>query len=333
MKETCLEILREPDAGGELSLSVSEYRGGDIWEGTLRSPATGRQYPIRDGIPRFVPSEDYTASFGLQWNRFADVQLDSANGARYSHERFERETGWSRDKLEGNWILDGGCGCGRFAEVAAELGAQVIALDYSSAVDAAASNLAHLPNVHYVQADLLHLPIKRASLHFAYSIGVLQHTPSPEAALAAILEHVAPGGEFAFTIYARRWYTRYHSKYLLRPLTRRLPPPLLLRMIEAVMPVLYPVTEVAFSIPLFGKLAQFMIPVANYVDKKGISPEMRYREAVLDTFDMLAPSYDHPMTADEVRGVLERSGVASFSFHKTVPINVTGALAPRLCAT
>jgi len=28
------------------------------------------------GIPRFVPAANYAGSFGMQWNRFRDVQLD-----------------------------------------------------------------------------------------------------------------------------------------------------------------------------------------------------------------------------------------------------------------
>ena len=37
---------------------------------------------------------------------------------------------------EGKWVLDAGCGMGRFAEIALKIGAQVVALDYSNAVDA-----------------------------------------------------------------------------------------------------------------------------------------------------------------------------------------------------
>src|SRR5262245_5180001 len=194
MKEEFLEVLAEPDTGAPLRRTVSRVSDRGIEEGSLRSGATGKEYPIRGGIPRFVPGAAYTESFGLQWNRFAQVQLDSATGVRFSEQRFCNETGWSRGDLDGQWVLDGGCGCGRFAEVAAGLGARVIALDYSSAVDAAARNLARFPNVHLVQADLLHPPFRPGSLPFVYSIGVLQHTPDPAAALRAVVRLLAPGG-------------------------------------------------------------------------------------------------------------------------------------------
>ena len=67
-----------------------------------------------------------------------------------------------------------------------------------------------------------------------------------------------------------------------------------------------PVTNVLFPIPIFGKVAQFAIPVANYVHKSDFTREQRYREAILDTFDCFT-RLDHPMTATEVREVLDRS--------------------------
>jgi SAM-dependent methyltransferase len=226
-------------------------------------------------------------------------------------------------------VLDAGCGCGRFAEVAAEKGARVIAVDYSRAVDAAARNLGRFPNVAFVQGDLLRPPIKEGAVPFVYSIGVLQHTPDPCRALASVLRLLAPGGRFAFTIYGRRWYTRLNAKYLIRPLTRRLPPRLLLRAIEALMPVVFPVTDMVFSLPVLGRVAQFMIPVANYVDKTGFTPGQRYREAILDTFDMLSPAFDRPMTADEVRGVFARLGIDDYHFLTTVPVVVSGSVPYR----
>ena len=52
----------------------------------------------------------------------------------------------------------------------------------------------------------------------------------------------------------------------------------------------------------------------------------RYEEAVLDTFDMLSPAYDSPMTAGEVRDVFRRQGVGEFTFLTTVPISVVGSV-------
>jgi SAM-dependent methyltransferase len=325
MKDEILPLLCEPGTGADLECRATEVRNGETWEGMIRSTLTGKQYPIRQGIPRFVSDDGYTESFGLQWNRFQRVQLDSANARRDSHNRFDREVGWTSKELAGKWTLDAGCGSGRFSEVAAERGAKVIAMDYSGAIDAAAENLRRLPNVYPVQGDLLNPPIRPRSLDFVYSVGVVQHTPDRNRALSSMLAELSSGGRFAFTIYRRRWYTRLNAKYLVRPFTRRLSPAKLLRFLETVMPLLFPVTSVLFSIPGAGRFFNFMIPVANYVDNRVWPPELRYQEALLDTFDMLSPAYDCPMTPYEVRRILDRCGVRDYHFRSELrPIVVRG---------
>lgn len=329
MKHALLPLLCEPRTNADLELVATTVRNGETWEGTLRSAVTGQEYPIRQGIPRFVPDDGYAGSFGLQWNRFRSVQLDSANARHDSHDRFDQEVSWRSDDLTAKWTLDAGCGSGRFSEVAAERGAKVIAMDYSGAIDAAAENLRRFPNVHPVQGDLLDPPFRPQSVDFVYSLGVVQHTPDRDRALISMMALLPPGGRFAFTIYRRRWHTRLNAKYLVRPLTRRLPPGKLLRFLETVMPVLFPVTSVLFSIPGAGRLFNFMIPVANYVDKRACARELRYQEALLDTFDMLSPAYDCPMSLSEVRRLLDRLGVREYHLRSELRAIVVCGSAPR----
>lgn len=302
MHRTLLDVLVDPKTGDRLSL-LDDTGDDRIDEGTLVS-AGGRSYPIVRGVPRLVPGEDYGSSFGLQWNRFARVQLDSATGAAYSRRRFDDETGWSPAELEGRWVVDIGCGSGRFAEIAAGYGANVVAVDLSSAVDAAQGNLGHLPNVHVVQADLRYLPVRRDAIDRLYCLGVLQHTPDPIESARALVRALPAGGRFAFTIYGRGPLTYANTKYLVRPLTRRLPPERLLAATERAMPVLFPATSFLYSLPTVGRVFSFVIPVANYVDRTELTSEARYQESILDTFDMLSPRYDRPVTVEEVRAGL-----------------------------
>ncbi len=92
--------------------------------------------PIIGGIPRFVRQESYAESFGFQWNRFRQTQLDSHSGRDISRDRFLTATGWQPESLAGKTVLDAGCGAGRFAEIALSFGATVFAVDYSRAVEA-----------------------------------------------------------------------------------------------------------------------------------------------------------------------------------------------------
>ena len=324
MREDLLQVLAEPTTGASLSLAVTQGKGDSIETGTLTSTQTGKVFPIVGGIPRFVDSENYASSFGRQWNAFRAVQIDSQNGYAQSQYRFETETGWSDDEIKGKWMLDGGCGAGRFAEIAAKKGARIVGLDISSAVDACKKTVADYPLADVVQGSLLDPPFKKASFDFAYSIGVMQHTPDPKTAVRRFLECVKPLGRFTLTIYRRGPFTKLHSKYLVRPLTKRLPQEALLKGIEMAMPVVFPVTEKLFSIPVASKLFRFMIPVANYVERTDMTREDRYQEAVLDTFDMLSPAYDLPMTAQEVESVLRDLKAHSWSIPKDSALLVRG---------
>jgi SAM-dependent methyltransferase len=316
-----LDVLADPDSGEPLELEDAEGDGDWVETGQLVSPS-GTRFPVVRGVPRFV-AEGYAESFGLQWNRFARVQLDSANGGSYSRARFDQELGWGTSELSGRWVVDAGCGSGRFAEIAASYGAEVIGVDLSSAVDAACENLRAWPNAHVVQADVTRLPFRAERVAFLYSIGVLQHTPDPVAVARALVEFLAPGGRFGFTIYARQPWTFLYSKYLVRPLTRRIPPARLLRGVQRAMPVLFPVTSALYSVPGVGRVTQFVLPVANYPWQTDLSRQVRYDQAVLDTFDMLSPRYDHPVTAAEISEALA-DRCKELDVRSRVPVIVQG---------
>ena len=97
------------------------------------------------------------------------------------------------------WVLDIGCGSGRFAEVALEAGAILVALDYSNSVDAALDNLRSYANFHIVQGDIYNLPFRKESFDYVYSLGVLQHTPNVKKALCSIPYCIKPKGKICVT--------------------------------------------------------------------------------------------------------------------------------------
>ena len=306
MNRKLLEILACPKCHVSLTLDTDE---DPINAGDLACLGCDAKYTVTDGIPRFVPVDNYAASFGYQWNHFRKEQLDRYNGTTLSADRLWSETGWSKEELKGKWVLDAGCGAGRFLDAACATDGEIVGIDISSAIDAAKSNLDGSGNVHFAQASIYELPFGDATFDYCYCIGVIQHTPDTAASLRAIAAKVKPGGKFAVTIYPRKPWTKLFSKYWIRPATRRMEKERLLQLIEKVMPIAFPVTNVLFRIPVIGKLFSFVIPVANYVNEPQLSREQRYAWAVLDTFDMLSPYYDQPMTEAEAREALKNSGI------------------------
>ena len=307
MQIELLEILRCPQSGQRLILNNPEYHDGLVNSGLLVSENGEHSYPIRNFVPRFVPESNYADNFGMQWNKFRKTQLDSFSGQTISGDRFWKATGWKKKELVGKWVLDAGCGAGRFAEVALEAGAKVIALDYSSAVDACYANLKQHPNLHVVQGDIYSLPFAKEHFPFVYSIGVLQHTPNVEKAFSSLPPMVSPGGNLCVDFYWKRLQTILHAKYLFRPISKRVHQQKLFEFLQKSIPVLLPLSQKIGSIPVLGKALKRFLPIADYTGVYPLSTKQIQEWALLDTFDMLAPEYDNPQTMRSVRGWFENA--------------------------
>jgi SAM-dependent methyltransferase len=261
------------------------------------------------GVLRFASSEGYATGFGLQWRRFARTQVDRYNGSTISRDWFFAHTPWTAEELKGLSMLDAGCGSGRFSQVALDAGATVIAVDLSSAVDACRTNLADYERLTVVQADLTSLPFADESLDAIFSIGVLQHTPEPMRILRALPRYLRHGGRLAIWTYERTLRGMLHPKYVLRPITRRLKPATLLRMIEAAAPLLLRASDTCVRVPAVGRYVARCVPVANYRDVFPLDGGQLLDWAILDTFDWLCPAYDRPLRWAGVKVALEEGGL------------------------
>lgn len=314
MKLDLLQHLRCPKSGQKLVLETapdaSLSNSGpklEIMDGWLVSEMGAYRYPIRNGIPRFVPESNYADNFGMQWNHFAKTQLDCHSGHSISADRFWNATGWRSTEMKDKWVLDVGCGSGRFAEVALSSGAQVVALDYSSAVDACYANLRHHPNLHVIQGDIYSLPFALNSFFFVYSLGVLQHTPDVAKAFAALPPVLQGGGHLCVDYYEKSFNSLLLPKYWLRPFTKGMPKQKLFALLETLVPALLPVSRMLGRIPVVGKVLKRTIPVANYDGLLPLTEKQLSEWALLDTFDWLSPAYDNPQTNKSARSYMEQA--------------------------
>jgi len=302
MQHVHVKDLVCPAAGHELVLAPgSTESGGEIQEGFLVCPNDGLRIPIRGHIPRFREDSGYAANFGEQWNRFRRTQIDKFNGTTLSRDRFFSGTGWSPEELSGARVLDVGCGAGRFTQVMLDAGACVFALDYSTAVEACFANNAPHPNLCVVQGDLYRMPFRPGSFDYVFSFGVLQHTPNVRGAFMSLIPFLKPGGKLAIDIYRKGWAPAPHrSKYLYRPITRRMSRDLLFRIIQWYVPKWLPIDTWIKRLPYVGSALGMLIPCWNY-SYLPLTKEQRIEWGVLDTFDALAPLYDSPQTLETVR--------------------------------
>ena len=182
MKFEYLSYLCCPVCRSDLVLDEDIVQDKRVKEGQLTCQSCSINYPITNYVPRFVDTQDYADSFGSQWNAFAKSQLDDQQTSE-STLRFDSEVGWDVSSLADKSIIEIGSGAGRFIDVVSKRGVKLaIGVDVTSAVDASQNNLGERDNVLFVQADAFNLPIRDSSVDFAYSIGVLHHTPDPQLA-------------------------------------------------------------------------------------------------------------------------------------------------------
>jgi SAM-dependent methyltransferase len=260
----------------------------------------GRQYPLLNGVSRFVDAQEYAKSFGFQWKLYSRTQLDSASSQR-SEDAFRRRTGFRPEDLNGKLVLDVGCGMGRFAEVATRWGAHVVGIDLSLASEVAAKNLADRTATIF-QADVFKLPFAAGSFDYVYSIGVLHHTPDCERAFKALPRLLKPGGRIAIWLYSayNPWY-RMSDVY--RKATRTMAPETLHKFCRLVVP-LYGIHQGLKKIPLVGKPASSMLAWAI-----PMSHDKDATWRVLDTFDWYSPWYQSKHTYEEVFRWFEDCGL------------------------
>ncbi len=276
----------------------------------------GNQFAIVNEIARFVEANNYTENFGFQWNNFTQTQIDRFSDTHsQSKERFFAVTGWDKQDLTGQNILEVGSGAGRFSQVVLDnTKANLYSVDYSNAVEAnLRNNNRHAERFTLAQASIYELPFPKKSFDKVFCFGVLQHTPDFKKSVQCLTEMVKDGGELIVDFYPiRGWWTKIHAKYIFRPITKRMTHPKLLKRIERHANWLIGTSQFFNKIGV-GKLTNRFLPICDikHTLPPHLTREQRREWVVLDTFDMFSPEYDHPQRLATVKKWFEEFGMKS----------------------
>lgn len=293
MTPKCFDRFVDPEDGSPLSLRNELIFDGNVRFGDLENKKTGRiVYKVRDFIPVFSEEDNYTCNFGLQWQRHSRTQLDSENGSQISEHRLFNTCNWPKD-MTGETILEAGSGAGRFTEVLARTGASVYSFDYSAAVYANYTNNGSKPNIYIFRGDIYRIPFSDEMFDRVICLGVLQHTPDVKKAFEALALKVKKGGCMAVDVYRKNIWHMAHWKYIMRPITTRMPHKRLYDIVRWYSTSLIPLAKVMRCIG--GRAGHRLVPILDQSDKP-ISQEYQIDWTILDTYDALSATYDQPQT-------------------------------------
>ena len=280
------------------------------FDGKKYSSESGRIFYVKNNIPRFCSDDNYSKSFGFQWNIYDRTQLDSYSESDLSANRFWAATNWTQEILRGKNVLEVGSGAGRFTQVFLQSTKEKLySLDYSSAVEAnLRNNFDNVSRLRLVRASIYEMPFRDNTFDKIFCFGVLQHTPSFKRSIEALVKKLKINGEVVVDFYPSKGFiTRIHSKYFLRPITKRIPKQILHKIIRNTIDI----SLFLFDLMCFLRIG-FLIRFLPITDIRGFPKNLttyqRKKWAIMDTFDALSPEFDNPQKIDKVIQMFKELG-------------------------
>lgn len=256
-------------------------------------------------------SSDYHENFGYQWNKFNKLQLDSYNGSSESRDRLLLQSELNPENFKDKKVLEVGAGNGRFTEILLSFGAQVVAVDYSSAIKANYQNnfdSVDCGNLICIQSDLFDMPVREKSFDIVMCYGVIQHTGRNEDCLYELEKYLKKNSILLLDIYSNTIRHFNPWIYSIRPFFSLVKDnekkfKIVSSFVNFVFPFqLYLISKVHNKNGLFKLLRYILYRSPNsvyginlYLSGK-ISLEHAKEWSLCDTFDAWMPKHDHPVS-------------------------------------
>jgi uncharacterized protein YbaR (Trm112 family)/ubiquinone/menaquinone biosynthesis C-methylase UbiE len=279
----------------------------DIREGRLDCQSCRESYPIMNGVPRMLPGSTPGAlpreyrqvarHFQSQWQYWGRLKKSFGRDIQGSLDYLLwtlTPKGTVPEFFERKLILDAGCGHGKYLKALSQRNAEVIGIDITRAIDVCEEYLGNEANVHLVQADVIHPPLRPESFDYVFSNGVIHHTPDTLAAFHALAKLPKKKGVYAVWVYPFRSKFWDALQTNLRKISTRLPPGLLKVLSYIPVPLL--------SLPGFRAYSGTSLKNASWA------------ECAQVVFDFYGPKYQTHHTESEVAGWFEEEHYEGIHF-------------------
>ena len=266
---------------------------------------------IIKGIPRFVDADNYANAFGLQWNNFRQVDLDSFTKKPFSKNRLETALGQPLETIRGLKILEAGSGAGRFTEVLLKYGAEVYSFDLSNAIEANYKNNMPHQNLTLFQGDIMDIHFQDEFFDISLCLGTLQHTPDSVESIRELARVLKKGGKLVIDHY-KFHLGHYLSLYLFYwSCIKRLKPQNQLKVTDFLTKIFFPVHWYFKDSWLVQFLLRRISPIAFYYGIFDLTKQQHYEFSRLDTHDKNTDHYKRHLTERGLDKVITR-----FNFQK-----------------
>jgi len=323
MRRELVGILACPHCRGDLRLTeVREANAIRVLSGALVCVACGRRYRVEKAVARLAEADRDVVEIGkrfeFQWVSRWSGQFESKDRC-YGFDHRDYAT-WMRDQLArhvplgpGDWVLDAGCGSGEKTNVLArECPEQrIVGMDLAlGSLERAAAAYGDMPNLDYVEGNVLRPPIKDRTFRWGISIGVLHHTPSTRRALACFRKLLTTDAAMLIWIYpslteAPEWQLMYMIRdLLLMGQGPELPPAFLRALSFLIVLSCMPLAHLAWE-----DNAQRMRKDLPFFKHDGMSWREQFLAMSFHLFDTLHPRYQFRHKRSEIERWLTEEGL------------------------
>jgi ubiquinone/menaquinone biosynthesis C-methylase UbiE len=219
------------------------------------------------------------------------------------------------------YVLDVGCGTGRWTKFFSSKAGFIEAVDPSNAIFAANKLLAGIDNIRLTRASIETLPFEDETFDFAMSVGVLHHIPDTQKAMQDCVKKIKRGGYFyvylSYNFDKRGGFFKRLFKIsdIIRTGVSRLPAKLKNFATDVLAVFLYmPLVLWVRILRAIGlkKVAEKM-PLSAYYNK----PFFVIRN---DSLDRFGTRLEQRFSEDEIRQMMMKSGLGEIIVSQGVPL-------------
>ncbi|MCB9026627.1 MAG: class I SAM-dependent methyltransferase [Bdellovibrionaceae bacterium] len=255
--------------------------------------------------------------FGEEWNRFQQNELSPTEFNELC-ERYFQIFPWKTLKEEAQGF-DLGCGSGRFAKFVAPKVSQLYCIDASEkALSVSKITLKDQSNCEFILSSVDEIPLKKESMDFGYSLGVLHHIPNTQEGIQHCVNLLKPGAPFLLYLYYsfdnRPWWFKliWQTSEVVRKLVSSMPFSLRKRVTDIIALCVY--------LPL-AKTAKILEKLGCSVDNLPLSAYRHnsFYTMRTDSLDRFGTGLEQRFSKEEIAKMMTQAGLEKIEFSNNIP--------------